>query len=113
MYRSLLMPVYLSSFFMTVCQGAALLLIPLYALDLGGSPAMAAVIFACRGLGNILADNPAGLAAEKFGDSRVMQAGVVLMILATIGCVFPTTLAQLGLFTLIMGLSMAPSRAQS
>ena len=73
---------------------------------------MAAVIFACRGLGNILADIQAGLAAEKFGDSRVMPAGVVLMILATIGCVFATTLAQLGLFTLIIGLSMAPSRAQ-
>ena len=85
---------------MSVCQGAALLLIPLYALDLGGSPAVAAIIFACRGLGNMLADVPAGLAAEKFGDARVMQAGVALMILAATGCAFASDLLQLGLFSL-------------
>ena len=107
MYRALLLPVYLPSFLMSVCQGAALLLIPLYALDLGGSPAVAAIIFACRGLGNMLADVPAGLAAEKFGDARVMQAGVALMILAATGCAFASDLLQLGLFSLIIGLSMA------
>ncbi len=107
MYRALLLPVYLPSFLMSVCQGAALLLIPLYALDLGGSPAMAAMIFACRGLGNMLADIPAGLAAEKFGDARVMQAGVALMILATTGCAFANNVLQLGLFALIIGLAMA------
>lgn len=107
MYRSLLLPVYLPSFLMSVCQGAALLLIPLYALDLGGSPAMAAIIFACRGLGNMLADVPAGLAAEKFGDARVMQAGVALMVLAAAGCAFASNLMQLGVFALIIGLSMA------
>ena len=107
MYRALLLPVYLPSFLMSVCQGAALLLIPLYALDLGGSPAVAAIIFAFRGLGNMLADVPAGLAAEKFGDARVMQAGVALMILAAAGCAFASNLLQLGLFSLIIGLSMA------
>jgi MFS family permease len=107
MYRSLLLPVYLPSFLMSVCQGAALLLLPLYALDIGGSPAMAAIIFACRGLGNMLADVPAGLAAEKFGDARVMQVGVALMVLAAVGCAFASNLLHLGLFALIIGLSMA------
>lgn len=107
MYRALLLPVYLPSFLMSVCQGAALLLIPLYALDLGGSPAIAAIVFACRGLGNMLADVPAGLAAEKFGEERVMQIGVALMILAAVGCALASNLLQLGLFSLIIGLSMA------
>ena len=40
-----------------------------YALEVGGSPAAAAMIFACRGLGNMVADIPAGYAAQKLGDA--------------------------------------------
>ena len=36
MYRSLALSVYAPSFLMSICQGAVLLVIPLYALELGG-----------------------------------------------------------------------------
>ncbi|MGB1342225.1 MAG: MFS transporter [Pseudomonadales bacterium] len=107
MYRQLLLPVFVPSFLMSVCQGSALLLIPLYALELGGSPAIAAVIFACRGLGNMAADIPAGLAAQRFGDAKVMKAGIFLMVIATSGCALANGLIQLALMALIIGLSMA------
>ena len=80
---------------MSIGQGIALLIVPLYALDLGGSPASAAVIFACRGLGNMIADLPAGYAAQRFGDAYVMKAGVVLMIIAALGAAMTNSLPQL------------------
>jgi MFS family permease len=107
MYRSLALPVYLPSFLMSIGQGIALLIVPLYALDLGGSPASAAVIFACRGLGNMIADLPAGYAAQRFGDAYVMKAGVVLMIIAALGAAMTNSLPQLGVFTAVIGVSMA------
>jgi len=107
MYQSLFIPVYLPSFLMSICQGAALLLIPLYALELGGSPAAAAMIFACRGLGNMVADIPAGYAAQKLGDAWVMRVGVGLMVAASLGAASADGLAELALFTFVIGLSMA------
>ena len=107
MYRTLFLPVYVPSFFMSICQGSALLLLPLYALELGGTPAMAAVIFACRGLGNMTADIPAGLLVQKFGDAKVMKAGVTLMVLAAAGCALANNLMQLALMAATIGLSMA------
>lgn len=107
MYRTLFIPVYVPSFLMSVCQGSALLLLPLYALELGGTPAMAAVIFACRGLGNMAADIPAGLVVQKFGDAKVMKVGVALMVLAAAGCALADNLIQLALMALTIGLSMA------
>ena len=92
---------------MSIGQGIALLIVPLYALDLGGSPASAAVIFACRGLGNMIADLPAGYAAQRFGDAYVMKAGVVLMIIAALGAAMANSLPQLGVFTAVIGVSMA------
>ena len=84
MYRSLVIPVYVPSFLMSVCQGGILMILPLYAMDLGRSEAMAASVLAARGLGNMLADLPAGAATARWGDRLVMQAGIALMIIATL-----------------------------
>ena len=68
MYRSLLFSVYLPAFLMSICQGSVLLVIPLFALDLGASVGVAALVFSLRGLGNMTADIPAGYAASRLGD---------------------------------------------
>ena len=48
---------------MSVCQGSVLLILPLFALDLGASTAITALVFAMRGLGNMVFDVPSGFAA--------------------------------------------------
>ncbi len=79
MYRSLLFSVYLPSFFMSLCQGSILLILPLYALDLGANAGVAAVVFSIRGLGNMVMDVPAGVATARLGDKHTMLAAVGLM----------------------------------
>lgn len=79
MYRSLLFSVYLPSFFMSICQGSVLLVLPLFALDLGASAGIAAIVFSLRGLGNMTSDVPAGYAASRLGDKYTMLIGVGLM----------------------------------
>ncbi len=79
MYRSLLFSVYLPSFFMSICQGSVLLVLPLFALDLGASAGIAAIVFSLRGLGNMMVDVPAGYSAARLGDKATMLIGVGLM----------------------------------
>lgn len=79
MYRSLLFSVYLPSFFMSICQGSVLLILPLFALDLGASAGIAAIVFSLRGLGNMTVDVPAGYAAARLGDKYTMLIGVGIM----------------------------------
>lgn len=79
MYRSLFFSVYLPSFFMSICQGSVLLVLPLFALDLGANAGIAAVVFSLRGLGNMMVDVPAGYAAARLGDKRTMMIGVGVM----------------------------------
>ncbi|MEX0942555.1 MAG: MFS transporter [Pseudomonadales bacterium] len=81
MYRSLLFSVYLPSFLMSICQGSVLLILPLFALDLGAGAAAAAIVFAMRGLGNMTVDVPAGYAAARLGDKYTMLMGVGVMAL--------------------------------
>jgi len=79
MYRKLTFSVYLPSFFMSLCQGSVLLVLPLFALDLGASAGIAAVVFSLRGLGNMTVDVPAGYSAARLGDKYTMLIGVGLM----------------------------------
>ncbi|XOV88980.1 MAG: MFS transporter [Pseudomonadota bacterium] len=83
MYRSLLFSVYLPSFLMSICQGSVLLVLPLFALDLGASAGIAAFVFALRGLGNMAVDVPAGYAASRLGDKYTMLIGVGLMAITS------------------------------
>ncbi len=80
MYRSLLLSVYLPSFFMAICNGSIVLILPLFALDLGASAGTASIVFAMLGLGNMLSDVPAGYSASRLGDKYTMLLGVGLTV---------------------------------
>lgn len=83
-YRALLWSVYVPGFLMSLCQGIVILIIPLFALDLGASAAITALVFSLRGLGNMTADIPAGWATGKFGDKTVMVLSVGLMAVSAL-----------------------------
>ena len=107
MYRSLALSVYLPSFLMSLCQGSVVLMIPLFALYLGANPAIAAVVFAMRGLGNMISDVPAGYAAARVGDKTTMMTGVTLMALVALLASQCTSPLQLAFAAFLFGGSMA------
>ncbi len=107
MYRSLAASVYLPSFLMSVCQGSVLLTLPLFALDLGGSVGITALVFAMRGLGNMVFDVPAGVAASRLGDKQTMLIGVSLMACASLFAAFSQSPAMLAVAAFVLGGSMS------
>ena len=92
---------------MSVCQGSVILIIPLFALDLGASAAVTALVFSLRGLGNMTADIPAGWATGKFGDKTVMVLSVGLMAISALIASQASETWQLGLAAFAFGAAVA------
>lgn len=107
MYRSLMLSVYLPSFFMSLCQGSVLLIIPLFALELDASAGIAALVFSLRGLGNMVVDVPAGFAVSRFGDKYTMLLGVAVMAITGLMASQATTAPGLAAFAFLFGSAMA------
>jgi len=95
--------VYLPTFLFAVGQGAVLPIIPLFALDLGASVAMAGVVVGMRGLGLMAFDVPGGVAVSRFGDKGVMVIGTAMVALVAVGASVSTSPMVLGALMLIMG----------
>ena len=99
----LLIPVYLPSAFTAVASQAMLLLLPLYALEIGGSAAFAALVMALRGVGVLIFDVPAGLLVGRFGDKSVLLGGFVLLAASMLGMAAATEPWQIALFAIPLG----------
>lgn len=84
--RSLTTPIYVPSLLFAAGQGAIIPVIALLALELGATPAVAGLIVACRGLGTLLFDVPAGAVISRVGDKLSMlgagglTAGLALLV---------------------------------
>jgi len=76
----MLAPVYAPSLLMAVSQEAAMILLPLYALEQGASAALAALLVGLRGIGLLAFDLPAGALAARFGDRPVLIFGLAAML---------------------------------
>lgn len=81
--RGIALPVYLPSFFSAIAQNAMQIMLPLYALEIGGGPALAATVVGLRGAGTMLMDVPAGMLVTRIGDRGVMILGLVAATVAT------------------------------
>jgi MFS family permease len=79
-YDRLLVPVYAPSLLMAISQEALIILLPLYVIDLGATPAFAALIVGLRGLGILAFDVPAGMLVARFGDKPVLLGGLALIL---------------------------------
>jgi len=106
-YKSLLWSVYVPGFLMALCQGSVILVIPLFALDLGASAAVTALVFSLRGLGNMTVDIPAGWATGRFGDKTVMLLSVGLMVVSAVIASQADSTWQLGLAAFAFGAAVA------
>lgn len=105
--RQLVLSVYVPAFLMSMCQGIALLMIPLFALDLGANAGIAALIFSLRGLGNAVFDIPAGSIATRLGDKFTMAAGVAVMMVTAIVASNASSPSDLAICAFFFGAAMA------
>ncbi|MEO0422856.1 MAG: MFS transporter [Pseudomonadota bacterium] len=103
MYRRLLFPIYAPSSCTSLAQEGMLVLVPLYVLALGYSPATAAFVAAARGLGMLLVDLPIGLLAARHGERAVMLGGLTGLTVAMIGLALASTPLGLALSALLSG----------
>lgn len=101
--RRLALPIYLPSFLSAIAQNAVQILLPLYALKVGGGPAMVAALVGLRGVGTMLSDLPAGILVARLGERAVMSIGLATLFLATIGCALTESTLVLGFFALGFG----------
>jgi MFS family permease len=99
--RSLTTPIYVPTVLFAAGQGAIIPVIALLALDLGATPAIAGLIVACRGLGTLLFDLPAGAIVSRVGDKRSMLAasGLTAVLALLVGLGMP-----LGAYALVIAL---------
>jgi len=86
-----------------VGQGAIAPVVVISATGLGASPAMAALVVATAGLGQIAADIPAGAIVHRFGERPTMIGAAALTVLALLGCIFAPSLAVFALSILVTG----------
>ena len=102
-FRRLVPSVFVPAVFIAVGHQATLILLPLYALEVGGGAAAAAAVLGMRGLGTMLADVPSGVAVTRLGDKITMAAGTLIVALACAGFAFAAAPWALGLLALVLG----------
>ena len=102
-YDRLLVPVYVPSLLMAVSQEALTILLPLYVIDLGATPAFAAIIVGLRGIGILLFDVPAGMLVARFGDKPVQLSGLGLILAGLLTLGFATGPWALGAAAVALG----------
>ncbi len=90
-----------------VGQGAIAPVIVISATDLGASPAMAALVVASAGLGQIAADIPAGSLVHRFGERPTMIGAALLTVLALVGCIVANHIALFTAAIFVTGMCTA------
>ena len=87
--------------------GAIMPIIPLSAIDLGATLAVAGLMVALLGVGQIAGDVPAGILAARIGDRRAMLVAAAFSVLALAGCALAPNLWVLGAGVLAVGATNA------
>jgi MFS family permease len=91
------------SLLMAVSQEALTILLPLYMLEIGASPALAALVVGLRGLGVLFFDVPAGMLVARFGDKAVLLGGLSLIFTGLLLLAVTTEPLLLGFAAVALG----------
>ncbi len=86
-----------------VGQGAIAPVVVISATELGASPAMAALVIATAGLGQLMADIPAGTVVHRYGERPTMIGAAALTVMALLGCIFAPNLALFAVCIFVTG----------
>jgi MFS family permease len=91
----------------SVAAGAITPVIPLTATGLGASTAVAAAVVALLGLGQLLADPPAGSLTARYGERTVMIGAGILCAAALITAMLASSLVVFGAAIFVIGVGTA------
>ena len=92
---------------MAVTHEALTILLPLYLLSIGASPAQAALAVGLRGLGVLLFDVPAGMLVARFGDKPVLLGGLGLILSGLVVLTLTSQSVLIGAAALAIGFGHA------
>jgi len=101
--RSLANSVYIPTIFIAIGQGSVLSFVPLFAKDLGGSIAIAGLVFAMRGLGIVLFDIPSGLILDKIGQRKAHLLSIILIAASALCTAFSQNIFHLSISVFMFG----------
>jgi MFS family permease len=76
-------------------------------LDIGASPAFAALVVGLRGVGVLLFDVPAGMLVARFGDKPVLLGGLTLILTGLVLLTVATHPLLLGFAAVVLGIGHA------
>jgi MFS family permease len=105
--RSIALAAFLPPALFSVSQGAIAPVMVITATNLGASAAVAAMIVALAGLGQILADIPAGALTARYGERPVMIGAGLFSAVALGACWLAPSLAIFGVAILVTGMGAA------
>nr|WP_246624853.1 MFS transporter [Oceanobacter mangrovi] len=88
-------------------QTSVLVLLPLYVLQLGYGPSVAALMLASRGVGQLLGDVPAGMVAGRWGDRTCLILGNAGYVVGYSLITLTSDIWLLGLGGIITGMAMS------
>jgi MFS family permease len=105
--RSIAAAAFLPPALFSVSVGAITPVVPLTATALGATPALAAVVVALTGLGQLLADAPAGALTARFGERPVMIGAGLLCAAALAVAMLSQSLLMFAAAMFVMGMGTA------
>lgn len=105
--RSIASTAFLPPGLFSISAGAITPVIPLSATALGASTAIAAVIVALLGLGQLLADAPAGALTARFGERSVMIGAGILCTAALLAAMTAQSLIVFAIAIFVIGMGTA------
>ena len=86
-------------------EGAIYPILALSARDLGASSAQASLVVALIGVGSMLANLPAALLADRYGERRAMIGAALFSLMALVLCLWAPNLWVFSLGVLMVGLA--------
>ncbi|GAA0952559.1 MFS transporter [Kribbella koreensis] len=99
--------VYLPALLYGIGSGAIAPVVALSALQLGAPVAVAGLVVAAAGLGQVIGDIPAGTLATRVGERRAMVLATVLVTAALVGCLVVPTVWGLAIAIALTGVAGA------
>lgn len=106
--RALLLPVYVPTALLSLCEGLLLPTLPLFALQFEGiSFAVASLVLAASAIGTLVADVPAGMLLGRLGLKPTMILGATMVTLSTFMLAFAGSVPELVGYRLVAGVGAA------
>lgn len=103
--RSMFWPAFVPQGLFSIGLGAITPVIPLSATALGASPAGAAAVTAMIGVGQLVADAPAGSLTARFGERAVMTVAAIVVAASLAVAAFAPSIPALAVAIFVIGMA--------